>query len=231
MPVDFHSKHRPVCLKSPLRHEAFLLAAGHGRRLRPITDRVPKCLVPIQGIPLLAIWLKVCADPGITEVLINLHAHADTVRRFLLGIERCDVRVHVSEEPKLLGSAGTLRANRSWLENEELFWIFYADVVHCADLAGMLRLHRQCKPVATLGVLQPGCIIESLTIPAPLSPGLQPFQPMSISCRRICGGRFPSMGSALEAQPVPKCVNFPFVISCNAAIFFLVCNLSCSAKL
>ena len=133
---------------------AFLLAAGHGTRLRPMTDHLPKCLVPIQGIPLLAIWLKKCAALGVTEVLINLHAHVDTVRRFLLDSEKCDLRVHVSEEPELLGSAGTLLANRRWLENEELFWIFYADVLHCADLDGMLRLHRQCKPVATLGVYE-----------------------------------------------------------------------------
>ena len=134
--------------------KAFLLAAGHGTRLRPITEHVPKCLVPIRGIPMLAIWLTLCKKLGITEVLLNLHAHADAVRTFLREFADGDVRVRVAEETRLLGSAGTLRANRSWVEGEELFWVFYADVLHCADLAAMLLLHRQRRLAATLGVYE-----------------------------------------------------------------------------
>src|SRR5579864_2584802 len=106
--------------------KAFLLAAGHGTRLRPLTDHIPKCLVPIRGIPMLAIWLASCKKLGITDVLINLHAHADVVRTFLRELEDRNVSVQVAEEKQLLGSAGTLRANRSWVEGEELFWVFYA---------------------------------------------------------------------------------------------------------
>jgi mannose-1-phosphate guanylyltransferase len=134
--------------------KAFLLAAGHGTRLRPITDNIPKCLVPIQGTPMLAIWLKLCKRLGIREVLINLHAHAEVVRAFLRQFPDPYVRVNVAEEIQLLGSAGTLRTNRGWVKEEELFWVFYADVLHCADLAAMLRSHRQHKPAATLGVYE-----------------------------------------------------------------------------
>lgn len=134
--------------------KAFLLAAGNGTRLRPITDKIPKCLVPIQGMPMLAIWLELCKEIGITEVLINLHAHAEVVRTFLQQSGKPDVRVHVTKEKELLGSAGTLRANRQWVEGEDLFWVFYADVLHCADLSAMLRLHRKRKPAATLGVYE-----------------------------------------------------------------------------
>ena len=134
--------------------KAFLLAAGNGTRLRPLTDKVPKCLVPIQGMPMLSIWMKVCQKLGITEVLINLHAHADVVRSFLEQGEESGVRVHVSEEKQLLGSAGTLRANRKWVEGEDLFWVFYADVLHRADLPAMLHLHRKHDLAATLGVYE-----------------------------------------------------------------------------
>jgi len=132
--------------------KAFLLAAGHGTRLRPITDNLPKCLVPIQGTPMLAIWLSLCKEIGITEILINLHAHAEDVIEFLQQLGGTDVRVHVAQEKQLLGSAGTLRANRAWVEHEDLFWVFYADVLHRADLHAMLRTHLCRKPAATLGV-------------------------------------------------------------------------------
>jgi|ERR1039458_10332733 mannose-1-phosphate guanylyltransferase len=134
--------------------KAFLLAAGNGTRLRPITDKIPKCLVPIQGIPMLAIWMSLCKELGITELLINLHAHADIVRTFLQQRLDSGLRVHVAEEKELLGSAGTLRANRKWVEGEDLFWIFYADVLHRADLPAMLRLHLQHGLAATLGVYE-----------------------------------------------------------------------------
>jgi mannose-1-phosphate guanylyltransferase len=52
----------------------------------------------------------------------------------------------------LLGSAGTLLANREWLRNEPLFWVFYADVLHRVNLNYMLQLHRSKNPMATLGV-------------------------------------------------------------------------------
>jgi len=103
---------------------------------------------------MLAIWLTLCKKLGINEVLINLHAHADAVRTFLREVADDDVRVTVTEETRLLGSAGTLRANRSWVDGEELFWVFYADVLHCADLAAMLHLHCQRKLAATLGVYE-----------------------------------------------------------------------------
>lgn len=134
--------------------KAFLLAAGHGSRLRPLTDSMPKCLVPIRGTPMLAIWLNICKKIGISDVLINLHAHATKVRAFLKAYPDESVRVTVAEETELLGSAGTLRANRGWVESEELFWVFYADVLHCADLSSMLRMHRQRGVTATLGVYE-----------------------------------------------------------------------------
>src|ERR1700688_3378395 len=101
--------------------KAFLLAAGNGTRLRPITNTIPKCLLPIRGLPLLGIWLEMCRRFGIHEVLINVHAHTTAVREY---IEKTDheVTVKLFEEPTLLGSAGTLAANREWVSRENMFW-------------------------------------------------------------------------------------------------------------
>jgi mannose-1-phosphate guanylyltransferase len=110
-------------------------------------------MVPIRGVPLLSIWLELCGWFGIEEVLINLHAHATAVCEFLKR-NTSPTRVRVVVEPQLLGSAGTLRANRDWVVTEDCFWVFYADVLNRADLQGMLKMHRQRRPVATLGVYE-----------------------------------------------------------------------------
>jgi mannose-1-phosphate guanylyltransferase len=130
--------------------KAFLLAAGLGTRLRPLTDSTPKCLLPIQGVPMLAIWLRLCHQFGVHEVLINTHTHGDSVKRFLAE-NRNGVRTTVVEEPELLGSAGTIRSHRHWVANEESFWVIYADVLTRADLGRMMQFHKGHDGVATLG--------------------------------------------------------------------------------
>ena len=132
--------------------KAFLLAAGHGTRLRPLTDATPKCLLPVRGIPMLQIWLDRCQRFGVKEVLINLHSHANQVREFLQRNSTPRVRVEVSDEPVLLGSAGTVRANALWVADEPDFWIFYADVLTDVDLAGFVNYHRSMGADATIGV-------------------------------------------------------------------------------
>lgn len=130
--------------------KAFLLAAGYGTRLRPYTSAVPKCLLPVRGVPILQIWLELCARFRISEVLVNTHAHAAAVADFVRNW-RDGVRVRVVEERQLFGSAGTLRANRQWVESESSFWVFYADVLTSLDLDRMLRFHLPTS-AATLGV-------------------------------------------------------------------------------
>jgi mannose-1-phosphate guanylyltransferase len=131
--------------------KAFLLAAGHGTRLRPITDTIPKCLVPIKGVPLLQIWLEQCAAYGIDEVLVNLHSHKEVVSEFLQST-RTEMKITISQEDTLLGSAGTLRAHRGWVESDSCFWVFYADVLNCVDLSRMARFHTDKNLTATIGV-------------------------------------------------------------------------------
>lgn len=133
--------------------KAFLLAAGQGTRLRPITDKVPKCLVPICRVPMLKIWMEICRNAGIDEVMVNLHTHAESVRTWLVTNAN-GVRVRLSEETILLGSAGTLLANRDWVASETCFWILYADVLTNTNLSHMLEFHLGRQPAATLGVYQ-----------------------------------------------------------------------------
>ena len=100
--------------------KAFLLAAGVGSRLRPITDTIPKCMVTIGGQPMLDIWLDALDRAGVDEVLVNLHHLPDVVRDHVAE-RTAPPAVRTVFEPELLGSAGTLRAHRDWVAGEEMF--------------------------------------------------------------------------------------------------------------
>ncbi|MDQ6728250.1 MAG: nucleotidyltransferase family protein [Actinomycetota bacterium] len=132
--------------------KAFLLAAGLGTRLRPITDTLPKCMVPVAGRPLLDIWLDNMARAGIDEVLVNLHHLPHMVAAHLDG-RRGPPGTRTAFEPTLLGSAGTLVANRGWTEDQEVVLAFNADNLTDFDLRLLIDAHLATTPVATLAVI------------------------------------------------------------------------------
>jgi mannose-1-phosphate guanylyltransferase len=131
--------------------KAFLLAAGIGSRLRPITDTIPKCMIPVGGQPLLGIWLDAFDRAGVDEVLVNLHHLPDVVRHYLEGRAGTPT-VRTFFEPELLGSAGTLAANRAWVEGEEMFLACNADNLTDFDLQSLVQTHRKHGELATLTV-------------------------------------------------------------------------------
>ena len=133
--------------------KAFLLAAGVGSRLRPLTDSTPKCLVPVGGRPVLHWWLSLCERLGVREVLLNTHHHAEQVRAFVAA-RPTSLRVTLFHEEALLGSAGTLAANKAFVAGEPDFFIFYADTLIGADLTPLARLHRARGADLTLGLFR-----------------------------------------------------------------------------
>ena len=104
---------------------ALLLAGGFGSRLRPLTDTIPKCLVPIRGKPLLAYWLDLLFLAGIERTLINTHHLADKVRNFVLRSPWHE-RIDLAHEAVLLGTGGTIVANRAYLGHRPLL-VAHAD--------------------------------------------------------------------------------------------------------
>ena len=131
--------------------KAFLLAAGVGSRLRPLTDVKPKCLLEVGGRPLLDRWLEAFDRAGVDEVLVNLHHLPDVVRLHLAG-RTGPPRVRTFFEPELLGSAGTLLANRQWVEEEKFFLACYADNLTDFELRSLIETHRERGAAATLAV-------------------------------------------------------------------------------
>src|SRR5437879_492707 len=133
--------------------KAFLLAAGNGTRLRPLTEAVPKCLLPIRGVPLLQIWLDNCEAAGIGEVLVNVHSLPEKFQDFLSN-SKSGVKLHIAEEENLLGSAGTLAEHQSFVAGEEAFFVLYGDVLTNLSLLEMLAFHQSRKELASLAIHQ-----------------------------------------------------------------------------
>src|SRR3954447_21023401 len=123
--------------------KALLLAGGMGTRLRPLTDTIPKCLVPIGGRPLLDAWVDRLAEAGIREARINTHALADQVRAYIAGVNS-EGRLGLVEsfEPELLGSAGTVSANVDLADGASQIVIIYADNLSDIALRPLLAFHR-----------------------------------------------------------------------------------------
>lgn len=133
--------------------KAFLLAAGKGTRLKPLTDVTAKCLLPLSGKPLLQYWFSLCAQHGISEVLVNLHHHADQIQSFIAA-RAWPLRIHLVYEPCLLGSAGTVNANQDFVADEESFAILYADNLTNVNLGAMSEAHRRRDSLLTMGLFR-----------------------------------------------------------------------------
>lgn len=120
--------------------KALLLAGGLGSRLKPLTDTIPKCLVPICGKPLLDYWLEILVNAGIDSILINTHYLANQVISHCEQSKYKDV-IDIVYEPELLGTAGTLRSNRKYFEKKIL--LAHADNFTIFDVDAFVNMHNK----------------------------------------------------------------------------------------
>ena len=123
--------------------QAVLLAAGFGSRLRPITNSQPKCMVPINGQPLLDIWLQqLTHSASISDIFVNTHYFSGVVAAFLNDKWAAFPQVKNWYEPELLGTAGTLKHNASQLLSEDVV-VIHADNLSVFDLDAFIQAHQQ----------------------------------------------------------------------------------------
>lgn len=121
---------------------ALLLAAGYGTRLRPLTERVPKCLVPIKGRALLDYWCSLLLDDGaIDRILINTSWLAEHVRAHV-QISKWRDRIDLVHEDVLLGTGGTVLANCDWFGNES-FMVIHSDNLSRFSISAFIGQHRR----------------------------------------------------------------------------------------
>jgi len=130
--------------------KAMILAAGSGTRLRPFTDHVPKCMVPLDSIPLLEHTIEWLRRYGVVDLVINLCHLPDAVMDHFGDGSRWGVCITYSVEPEPLGTAGGVR-NASWFFDGP-FFVWYADNLSMCRLDRLWRFHQGKTGVATIAL-------------------------------------------------------------------------------
>lgn len=133
--------------------KAMVLAAGQGTRLRPVTDRMPKALVPVAGRPMIEFALLLLRRHGIRDIVINLHHFGSQIEKHLGDGQSFDVNISYSHEAELLDTGGGLLKAKAFLQ-DDTFIVINTDALIDVDLASVLKVHRLKHAAATL-VLRP----------------------------------------------------------------------------
>ncbi len=152
--------------EAPAVERAMILAAGFGTRLRPLTERLPKPLVPLLGRPLLEWIARSLCGAGVHHIAINAHHLPDELAR---GVERLaqdlargpcpgasprpDCEIALYREAQILGTGGALANARAFLEQDAQFLVHNGDVLTDLDLAWLAAAHVKSGALATLALV------------------------------------------------------------------------------
>lgn len=132
--------------------KAMVFAAGLGTRLRPLTDKLPKALVEVDGEPLLGLVLRRLAAAGVTEAVVNAHHFHGLIKDFL-GSRDFGLRTELSVEEEFpLETGGGLKKAAAFFAGGGPFLAYNADVYSEMDLAALCAAHRASGALATLAV-------------------------------------------------------------------------------
>lgn len=130
-----------------------ILAAGLGTRLRPLTDDIPKVLIPVRGIPILEIILRRLSYYGFNEVVINLHYKADLIKNFVRSHQNFGLKIHFSDETQqILDTGGGISNAGQYLNDGGSFLVHNGDIISNIDLGQVYEHHIKNRNMATLAV-------------------------------------------------------------------------------
>ncbi len=135
---------------------AFILGAGLGTRLRPMTDILPKPLIPFFHEPLIIHAMRRCYDCGIREFIINTHHLAEVWEEFFPTHEWNGCPIHFSHEPVLLDSGGGVKQIEQWASPDEPLLVLNGDMAATFNLNKLIEAHLSRRPAATLALRSGG---------------------------------------------------------------------------
>lgn len=133
--------------------KAMILAAGFGTRLLPLTETIPKALVPLNGKPMIEHVINRLIDFGIDEITVNSHHYSSLLKDYF---ERTSftAKINLVIENEILGTGGGIKNAGRFLENAGAFIVYNVDVLSDFKIQDMFAFHLENGPVATLAVKQ-----------------------------------------------------------------------------
>ncbi len=154
--------------------KAVILAGGKALRLRPLTWRRPKAVVPVLGRPFLAAQLELLRSAGVTDIVLALASAPRRIHAVFGDGAAYGVSLHYAVEPKPMGTAGALRRLRRRLK--DVFLCLNGDVLTDLDVRGLVEAHRQASALLTLSVTEApdASPFGSVSIQDPTAPGAPP---------------------------------------------------------
>jgi len=132
--------------------KAMILAAGFGTRLKPLTETIPKALVPVHGMPMLEFIIRKLKNCGVTEIIINLHHFPDQIKDFVKKNNSFDIHIEFSFEAEILGTGGGLRKAAPFLKDKDPVIVHNVDILSTVNLGKVVDFHLSENNLATLVV-------------------------------------------------------------------------------
>ncbi|PIS09390.1 hypothetical protein COT75_01790 [Candidatus Beckwithbacteria bacterium CG10_big_fil_rev_8_21_14_0_10_34_10] len=132
--------------------KVFILSAGLGTRLRPLTNKIPKVLVKIGDKPVLEHLVILCSQYGFKDIIINLHHFPNKVREYFGDGKKWGVKIVYSYEKTIMGGAGALKVAEKYLN--ETFFVLNGDVMTSLNLRKMAKFHKKNGGLGTFIVHQ-----------------------------------------------------------------------------
>ena len=114
-------------MKNPEVKKAFILAAGLGTRLKPLTENLPKALVPFKGKPMIENVISKLNRAGINDILINTHHRADKMEEYFAN-RSGNENITLIHEAQILGTGGAIKNAEKHLSDTEAFLVYNTDV-------------------------------------------------------------------------------------------------------
>jgi NDP-sugar pyrophosphorylase family protein len=133
--------------------KAMVFAAGYGTRLRPVTDNLPKALVPLGGKPMIDWVIRRLVMAGVKEIIINVHYLADQLEAYFREKHNYDIRICFSDERNGILDTGGGLCKASWFfDDHQPFYVYNTDVISTLNLQEMMESHLRSGNMATLAV-------------------------------------------------------------------------------
>ncbi len=147
--------------------KAMILAAGQGTRLHPLTERIPKCMVPIGGRPILEHTMAWLARHEVRHIIINLSSMPQVVMDYFGDGRRWGVQITYSVEEEALGTAGGVKNVAGYFDDVEEtgkgspFLVWYGDNLSYCDPYRMLHFHTCMRGLATIALFNRADVSQS----------------------------------------------------------------------